>query len=177
MYVHTEQMSMYARRQAVLILFVALLLSSCAARRYQSAPIIPAETASRLQSANLGDRRLQAFLEKNIAYPLAPWPPKTWSLGTLSLATTVGAGLLPGRVPAFVREDEKSGRLTKGDAAILRFLAAAEILETDLWVQYNELGGVQDNEVPGGSGSAQCTLHNRSPSSGYGHASVYPRQH
>jgi Ferritin-like domain len=30
-------------------------------------------------------------------------------------------------------------RLTKGDAAILRFLAAAEILETDLWQQYNEL--------------------------------------
>src|SRR5215470_14867785 len=49
--------------------------------------------------------------------------------------------------------EEKSGRLTRGDAAILRFLAAAEILETDLWRQYNELGGIQDNEVPGGSGS------------------------
>jgi hypothetical protein len=32
--------------------------------------------------------------------------------------------------------------ITEGDAAILRFLAAAEILETDLWEQYNELGGV-----------------------------------
>jgi hypothetical protein len=32
----------------------------------------------------------------------------------------------------------------------LRFLAAAEILETDLWQQYNELGGIQDSEVPGG---------------------------
>src|SRR5436190_7734157 len=31
------------------------------------------------------------------------------------------------------------GGLTAGDAAILRFLAAAEILETDLWQQYNEL--------------------------------------
>src|SRR6266478_3193078 len=51
------------------------------------------------------------------------------------------------------RSDERSGTLTKGDAAILRFLAAAEILETDFWVQYNELGGIQDNEVPGGSGS------------------------
>src|ERR1700694_103942 len=69
-------------------------------------------------------------------------------------AATVGAGLLAGGVPAFGHEDEKSGRLTKGDAAILRFLAAAEILETDLWQQYNELGGIQDNEVPGGSGSA-----------------------
>ena len=68
-------------------------------------------------------------------------------------ATTLGAGLLASGPPAFAeREEEKSGRLPKGDAAILRFLAAAEILETDLWVQYNELGGIQDNEVPGGSG-------------------------
>src|SRR6266481_2051834 len=68
-------------------------------------------------------------------------------------AATVGAGVLAGGVHAFGQEDEKSGKLTKGDAAILRFLAAAEILETDLWVQYNELGGIQDSEVPGGSGS------------------------
>src|SRR5260370_3897686 len=33
-------------------------------------------------------------------------------------------------------------RLTGGDVAILQFLAAAEIIETDLWQQYNELGGV-----------------------------------
>jgi hypothetical protein len=46
-----------------------------------------------------------------------------------------------------------SGTIGSGDAAILRFLAAAEILESDLWQQYNELGGVQDSEVPGGSGS------------------------
>src|SRR5260221_4593468 len=68
-------------------------------------------------------------------------------------AATVGAGLLAREVSAFDQEDEKSGKLTRGDAAILRFLAAEEILETDLWVQYNELGGIQDSEVPGGSGS------------------------
>jgi hypothetical protein len=50
-----------------------------------------------------------------------------------------------------------SGGLTKGDAAILRFLAAAEILETDLWQQYNELAGIQDGEVPGGSGNPDYT--------------------
>ncbi len=33
----------------------------------------------------------------------------------------------------------RGGRLARGDAAILRLLAAAEILETDLWQQYNEL--------------------------------------
>jgi ferritin-like protein len=67
-------------------------------------------------------------------------------------AGTIGAGLLAAGVPAFAKE--ASGGLTPGDAAILRFLSAAEILETDLWQQYNELGGIQDSEVPGGSGSA-----------------------
>jgi hypothetical protein len=39
----------------------------------------------------------------------------------------------------------------------LRFLSALEILETDLWQQYNELGGIQDAEVPGGKGSVPYT--------------------
>jgi hypothetical protein len=70
------------------------------------------------------------------------------------LAAGVGASLGPlgGAAVAFARP--ASSTLSAGDAAILRFLAAAEILETDLWQQYNELGGIQDSEVPGGSGSA-----------------------
>src|SRR5580704_16840356 len=69
-------------------------------------------------------------------------------------AGTIGAGLLAGglSLPAFA--EERSGDLTQGDVAILRFLAAVEIIESDLWQQYNELGGIQDGEVPGGSGSA-----------------------
>jgi Ferritin-like domain len=51
----------------------------------------------------------------------------------------------------------KAKRLTKGDVAILTFLAAAEFLEADLWRQYNELGGIQDSELPGGSGSQPYT--------------------
>jgi len=70
-------------------------------------------------------------------------------------AGTIGAGLLAAGVPAFAKE--ASGGLTPGDEAILRFLSAAEILETDFWQQYNELGGIQDSEVPGGSGSAKYT--------------------
>jgi hypothetical protein len=72
-------------------------------------------------------------------------------------AATVGAAMLDNGLSAFGKghevPEERSGSLSPGDAAILRFLAAAEILETDLWVQYNELGGIQDREVPGGSGS------------------------
>ncbi len=40
---------------------------------------------------------------------------------------------------------------------MLRFAAAAEILEADFWIQYNELGGVQDDEVPGGTGNEGYT--------------------
>lgn len=74
-------------------------------------------------------------------------------------AVTLSAGLLAHSSTVFAEEgrEEHSGRLTKGDAAILRFLAAAEILETDLWQQYNELGGIQDDEVPGGSGNPAYT--------------------
>src|SRR5580698_2834648 len=55
-------------------------------------------------------------------------------------AATVGVGLLSNGLSALGAD--QNGGITEGDAAILRFLAAAEILETDLWQQYNELGGV-----------------------------------
>src|SRR6516164_9833073 len=68
-------------------------------------------------------------------------------------AGTIGVGLLGGIDTA------KAGRggLTKGDAALLRFPAALEILEADFWIQYNELGGVPDPEVPGGTGNPLYT--------------------
>jgi hypothetical protein len=89
-------------------------------------------------SGNAGSRR--SFLKKGAAAGAA-----------------LGTGLLAG-TPAVFAEDEKSGRLTPGDAALLRFAAAAEIIETDFWVQYNELGGVPNtNEVPGGSGNPLYT--------------------
>jgi len=59
-------------------------------------------------------------------------------------AATLSAGLMASGVPAFAddRDRDRDDRLTKGDVAILRFLAAAELLESDLWTQYTELGGV-----------------------------------
>jgi Ferritin-like domain len=75
--------------------------------------------------------------------------------GAAAGAGAAGSGLLAKGASAF--PDMGSGGLTKGDAAVLRFLAALEILETDLWQQYNELGGIQDREVPGGSGNPAYT--------------------
>jgi hypothetical protein len=73
---------------------------------------------------------------------------KTIALG----AGTVGGGLL-----GSIRTAEASGSLSPGDAALLRFPAALELIEADFWIQYNELGGIQDHEVPGGSGNEAYT--------------------
>jgi hypothetical protein len=73
---------------------------------------------------------------------------------------TASAGLLTNANSLLAGDEgreDRSGSLTRGDAALLRFAAAAEILETDFWIQYNELGGVQDREVPGGSGNPAYT--------------------
>jgi hypothetical protein len=67
-------------------------------------------------------------------------------------AGTIGVGLFPN-----IRTARASGGLTPGDAALLRFPAALELLEADFWIQYNELGGIQDPEVPGGTGSPAYT--------------------
>jgi hypothetical protein len=55
-------------------------------------------------------------------------------------AATVGAALIGSETLAFGQSSENS--LTKGDINILRFLAAAELIESDLWTQYAELGGL-----------------------------------
>jgi hypothetical protein len=52
---------------------------------------------------------------------------------------TVGSGLLTSRQSAALSVGGSS--LNEGDAAILRFLAALETIEADLWRQYAELGG------------------------------------
>jgi hypothetical protein len=67
---------------------------------------------------------------------------------TAAGTATLGAGLLANGLSVLGQEREEGG-LTKGDVAILRFLAAAELIERDLWLQYAELGGTQDNELPG----------------------------
>ena len=65
-----------------------------------------------------------------------------------SLATGVtiaGATVLGGPKASAQTSARTSGSLTHGDVAILRFLAAAELIESDLWTQYAELGGIGNN--------------------------------
>src|SRR5436190_11323868 len=98
-------------------------------------------------------RPLEDNSEKRIQ-PRKPSISRRSFLGnTIALgAGTVGAGLL-----GSIRTAEASGSLSAGDAALLRFPAALETIEADFWIQYNELGGIQDDEVPGGSGNPAYT--------------------
>src|ERR1700733_376882 len=66
--------------------------------------------------------------------------------GLLAGGAAVGAGLLAtGPLARAQAQTQKGGSLNKGDIAILRFLAAAELIESDLWTQYAELGGIGTN--------------------------------
>src|SRR5579864_4615732 len=74
--------------------------------------------------------------------------------GLTAAGATVGTGLLVRGTKALA---QSSSRLAAGDAAILQFLAAGEALEVDFWTQYNELGGIPDDEVSGGGGNRAYT--------------------
>jgi hypothetical protein len=71
----------------------------------------------------------------------------------LGKSLAVGAGTVGAGFFINTRTARASGGLTVGDMALLRFPAALEILEADFWIQYNELGGIPDSEVPGGTGN------------------------
>jgi hypothetical protein len=72
-------------------------------------------------------------------------------------AAAIAAGLLPGKLAAFGRDEDDGAPITKGDIAILTFLSALEQVEADLWIQYAELGG-PTNAVPGAQGLSPIDL-------------------
>ena len=68
---------------------------------------------------------------------------------------SVASATLPAAALLTNQGKAASSTLSRGDVAILRFLAAAELIESDLWQQYNELGG-----VTGGNAAYQLALQN-----------------
>src|SRR2546423_10848293 len=66
------------------------------------------------------------------------------SIGIGAALLAPGAALLSSSAKALAKNgnEKEKNALTRGDVAILQLLAAAELIETDLWQQYNELGGV-----------------------------------
>jgi hypothetical protein len=71
------------------------------------------------------------------------------SVGIAGAVAVPGSALLAGAAQA------RAAELTQGDVAILRLLAAIELIESDLWQQYNELGGVN-----GGNSAYMAALSN-----------------
>jgi Ferritin-like domain len=66
-----------------------------------------------------------------------------------------GAAAIPGSALFASEAMAASTKITEGDVAILRLLAAVELIESDLWQQYNELGGVN-----GGNPAYMAALSN-----------------
>ena len=67
-----------------------------------------------------------------------------------------GAALSAGTLLASeggAQTSSSTGKLSRGDVALLQFATWAEIVESDLWTQYAELGGVG----PSGGGAAQAS--------------------
>ncbi len=105
-------------------------------------------------SSKSENRPLEDNLEKKVKPRKSSLSRRSFLRNSLAVgAGTVGVGLLGGSRTARASR----GGLPSGDAALLRFPAALELLEADFWIQYNELGGIQDPEVPGGTGNPLYT--------------------
>src|SRR3954465_8010730 len=104
----------------------------------------------KIQNNAIADRSFSSLellpFSKHATAPPPPLPRRTFlrRLGLGAACLAPGAGLIS--TASIARAGVRT--LTAGDVAILRFLAAAEIIETDLWQQYAELGGQDSKESP-----------------------------
>ena len=69
--------------------------------------------------------------------------------GLVAGGAAVMSATVLGNSKQALAQDYNNGRgLSRGDVSILRFLAAAELIESDLWTQYAELGGLTPGQKP-----------------------------
>ena len=72
----------FMTRAKALVLFLPLVLTGCAVRKYRPAPITPVESAARLEARSLHDPGLQKFIQTNLGHT----PPRTWDPAALTVA-------------------------------------------------------------------------------------------
>ncbi len=108
-------------------------------------------------TANNFDKSENRPREDNLEQRVKPRRPHISRRSFLSKTIALGAGTVGAGLLSSIRAAEASSSLSPGDAALLRFPAALEILEADFWIQYNELGGIHDDEVPSGRGNPAYT--------------------
>jgi outer membrane protein, heavy metal efflux system len=68
---------------AIVVAFVGLGIAGCV--RYSAKPLVPEQTATKLESRSFSDAGLRTFIEKNLGHPLTQWPLKSWNLELLTL--------------------------------------------------------------------------------------------
>jgi hypothetical protein len=100
-----------------------------------------------LNATQPSDRALFPARELSVDGPEALSPRKVERRSFIKALGAASAALTAGALEGTPSRASESGSISRGDAALLRFAAAAEIIESDLWLQYAELGGVQDDEV------------------------------
>jgi hypothetical protein len=105
-------------------------------------------STSMLNAAQPSHRALFSARESNVDGDGALPPGKVERRSVLKALGAASASLSAGALVGTLARAGENGSISKGDAALLRFAAAAEIIESDLWLQYAELGGVQDDELP-----------------------------
>src|SRR5690242_13373502 len=113
--------------------------STAAPQAPHEVPFDGAQSAADVTTVNTAWRRVvrrRSFLQAGVG---------------LGVASTVlpGSMMVAPAAQAAAGQHHEQHQLNKGDTALLRLLAAVETVETDLWVQYNELGG--NNGVANGT--------------------------
>jgi cobalt-zinc-cadmium efflux system outer membrane protein len=73
------------RKEIIILLAVPVMLAGCIA--FHSRPISPSETASSFEARTLDDPGLKKFIESKLRHQVAPWPPKSWDITMLTLAS------------------------------------------------------------------------------------------
>jgi hypothetical protein len=101
-----------------------------------------------LNPAQPSDRALLSARESSVHGHGALSPDQVERRSFLKALGTAGAALSAGALSGTASNAKENGGISKGDAALLRFAATAEIIESDIWLQYAELGGVQGDELP-----------------------------
>ena len=101
-----------------------------------------------LNAAQPSDRALFSARELSVDGHGALPPDKVERRSFLKALGAASAALSAGALEGAPSRAGENGSISRGDAALLRFAAAAEIIESDLWLQYAELGGVQGDELP-----------------------------
>lgn len=74
------------RTIGALALPLLALASGCARYKYRPAPVSPPALAARLETRNLNNPDLRAWMEQAAGFTLTSWPLKTWDLNSLTLA-------------------------------------------------------------------------------------------